>query len=695
MARFPILALGVGLLCVGVPRASKALEPEDPEIIDVVGVTSSAPDPASETSMLTVIQVDERVPADADVADVVDMVPGARINRLGGLGDFSAVSIRGSSFRQVEVFVDGVPLNPDGATAINLSELPLRSFSRVEVYRGGGPPSLGANAMGGVVHLVTEPLAGRSPVSRASFSMGSFDTMKAAGSVGFAERIGDLPIDGFAAVDALATQGRFRYFSDGGTPYTLVDDRLSMRENNDHRRMSVNGRVRLGHPQLRLTALTSWSWVDEGVPGPAYRPTEDVRYGAVRGLGTVKVEGIVGPFSASGDVWGVGLIESFDDRDGEIGVGSQWTTDRSALVGSRGRLTWAALDWLQAQANADVRVDVYSHADRLTGTRAPARTRVVGKMNLGATGWWLPYRGVNGLSVTTSVHLLGVESSGLRLESAKNGRFEAMPRFGWVVRPHTWLAIKGNVGRYLRPPDLVELFGDRGALIGNPELVAEHGWNLDVGARLAPDVQGPAEGWVEGVFFFNEGQDLISYIQNAQGVALPVNLGETRVLGVETAGYLHLVNMIETGFDFTWTWSRNLSQRHPATTYAQLPRVPRLELSGHVALHWHRQLRGGYRLSYTDGNYWDATNWFLAAPRTFHGVFASVRLGPDRPRQGRPGGPWLEVDVRNLTNRLAQVVPRNPLEPSDGALAVQPVTDFMGFPLPGRTVLVTLTFEEP
>jgi len=667
-----------------------------PEVVDVVVTLSEAPDEAAISAMVTVVEVDERVPADADVADVVDNVPGAKISRLGGLGDYSAVSIRGSSFRQVEVFLDGVPLNPDGASAINLSELPLRSFSRVEVYRGGGPPELGANAMGGVIHLVT---ADSPPGARAAFSGGSLHTYAASASAGLSGRVSGLPTDGFAAVNGFVTGGQFAYFSDRGTPFSLGDDRRLLRMNNDHRRLSGHARWRLGHPGLRFTAVTSWSAVDEGVPGPASRPTRSVRYAATRGLASVGLQSTGGPVTARCSLWGLGFGEAFEDRSGEIGLGRQSTRDMTWLAGLRGGMKWAPTRWLTTHTNLQARFDLYRSVDQLSNATSPERRRLVAKGSVGASGWWLPAAQGAGLAVTATVSLIGIDNAALNEVDVPDGRpdarFEAMPRVGVVARPTSWLTLKANGGRYVRPPDLIELFGDRGALVGNPDLVAESGWSLDAGFRTVSPVTGPATGWAEVAWFLNEGTDHIVYVQNAQGVSVPANLGQTRVIGVESAGYAHLFKLFEAGYDLTWTWSRNLSERHPATTYAQLPGVPALEASAHVAVHWRRQIRAGYRFSFTDGTYWDATNWFLAAPRAFHGLFASVRLGSDHPRRGIPVGPWLEVNVRNLTDRIGEVVVRNPLDPADEATVVQPVTDFVGYPLPGRTVMVTLTFEEP
>ena len=54
----------------------------------------------------------------------------------------------------------------------------------------------------------------------------------------------------------------------------------------------------------------------------------------------------------------------------------------------------------------------------------------------------------------------------------------------------------------------------------------------------------------------------------------------------------------------------------------------------------------------------------------------------------------LAVDVRNLTDVRALAVDRNPLSDADDTPVQQALTDFAGYPLPGRTVLVSLTWSE-
>ena len=133
-----------------------ALAEDDGETLLVEGERDGSVDLSATSASLTVIQIDERLSSAEDLASLLDSVTGAVVRRLGGLGDFSAVSIRGSSFRQVQVFLDGIPLNPSGSEAVNLGDFPLSMLERVEVYRGNAPSEFGAAPIGGVVNLVTK-----------------------------------------------------------------------------------------------------------------------------------------------------------------------------------------------------------------------------------------------------------------------------------------------------------------------------------------------------------------------------------------------------------------------------------------------------------------------------------------------------------------------------------------------------------
>ncbi len=686
------LTLVPALLALGPAFAEEGGEEEPADgggtIVDVRAKRGvGEPEPLDTSAVVTVVDVGEQRAA-ADVADAVGSVAGVHVQRLGGLGDYSAVTIRGSSARQVEIYVDGVPLNPHGGTAVNLAELPLDAFERVEVFRSGAPAHLGSAALGGVVNLVTAP--GEVPPPRMEVTAGSFWTGRLAGSVGASTELGgrELPADLLVSGEAFATDGRFPYFDDRGTIYNLFDDQVLRRENADITDLSLRARFRVGTRQLRLTVQDDLLWRDQGLPGIGQDPALSTRLGTRSNGLLVELAGRPHPVvQIRGRATWRARNEAYLDPEGELGVGQQDRRDRTHAAGGLFSLHWIPLVWQSVSATVDLRVDGYQPVDALRDEPLDGTRNRVGLVLSAADDLSL-WEDRLRLSPVLQLHLLdnrllGDVPYGDTAVAPDARRIYApfTPRLGLRFRPVEPVAIKANVGRYFRPPDFTELFGDRGAVVGNSELVPETGLSWDAGLRLETPSDPRAFAALETSYFGRRLTDAIVYVQNAQRTQIPVNFGDARIHGVEAAGQLHLGGVVEINGSLTWMDARNLDPRE-AYSGNQLPRVPAWEVWGELVGRWRDRLRGGVSISHTAGNYWDATNWYLAAPRTLLGLFARVQPGPR--------WPYLEVEIRNLTDRRLQTVPRDPLNPDDGARVVQPITDFAGYPLPGRTVLVTV-----
>src|SRR5262249_47005202 len=135
--------------------------------------------PADPTAFATVIDT-TAAPTHVDtLSDALSDAVGVQVRRFGGLGDFSTVSIRGSSSRQVHVYLGRVPLaRARGQTGAGTPrDLPLDAVERVEVYRGTTPLEFAQSGSAGIVNVVTRR-PGDVPVTGVSTSYGSFDTRK-------------------------------------------------------------------------------------------------------------------------------------------------------------------------------------------------------------------------------------------------------------------------------------------------------------------------------------------------------------------------------------------------------------------------------------------------------------------------------------------------------------------------------------
>ena len=110
------------------------------------------------------------------VKDIVDRTSGVKVRREGGVGSDYDLSINGLSGNSIRYFIDGVPLDTKG-TGMTLDNVPLNTVERIELYKGVVPSSLGADALGGAVNIITRRK--RSNYLDASYGVGSFHTQNA------------------------------------------------------------------------------------------------------------------------------------------------------------------------------------------------------------------------------------------------------------------------------------------------------------------------------------------------------------------------------------------------------------------------------------------------------------------------------------------------------------------------------------
>ncbi|MBN2798173.1 MAG: TonB-dependent receptor [Deltaproteobacteria bacterium] len=632
-------------------------------------------DPQRTSASLTIVEVGPALAASSDVAQVLESIPGTQVVSLGGLGGWSAVSIRGSTLRQVQVYLDGIPLNPDGADTVNLAELPLFAFKRVEVWRGTAPPAMDASPIGGVVNLVS---ADELPMT-AMASSGSWGTHRMHATNGGQTELLGRPLSGTLVAELFHTGGGFDYFSDSATLWNLMDDRVRQRENNDKTQASAHARLRLGDGPARVTWMEAYLRREEGLPGTATHPTSSTHMDTSRHLSVLQAEGRLGVWRAEGRLWRTDRGEIYADPLGELGEGPDKTRGLTSRTGVLASVRGAPWPGVIPSLTLTSRQDRYREADLRADAVGPPKIRASVSASAGADLWLWGDR----VRISPVAQLNYLDNQYLDTGVAGSTLLSLNPRAGMLLQLNPDWVLKANLSRSLRPPDFSELFGDRGVTVGNPDLLPERAQTADVGLRVEFRRAPLGEGAWELTGFLNHTQDLIVYIQNAQRTSIPVNFGLTRVRGVESGLTLSLWDRLDSRTALTLTDSTNLSP-DPGVYGKRLPRLPGMELWQSTSLAWGKQGRIGHTWSLTRGNYWDATNWYLSAPRSLHGAF--VRATP------APGWPSVELSVLNLANHIVEVIDRDPLQPAMGS-RVAAITDFAGYPLPGRTAMITLRWQ--
>lgn len=222
----------------------------------VVTATKTEKDVRDVTQSVTVLSAEEIKKSGAtNVAEALQTVTGLMVSDQGPAGAVTTAHVRGSSYAQVLVLLDGIRMNSPRDSGADLSALPVTmdEIERIEVVRGPGSALYGADAVGGVVNIITRrPVAGY--VSRAGGAVGS---------------------RGYDAIQ-LGTAGK-----QGVTLYSIGAERETSdgyRENSDLEQWTVHGRAGFDFGKVAALDLTAnYTSKENGVPGSTTFPSLHAR----------------------------------------------------------------------------------------------------------------------------------------------------------------------------------------------------------------------------------------------------------------------------------------------------------------------------------------------------------------------------------------------------------------------------------
>jgi vitamin B12 transporter len=629
-------------------------------------------------------------PSDA-LAELVARTPGASVRSIGGLGQFSSVSLRGSAPQQVQLFIDGVPIGGSLAGLSNLDDQPLDGLTRLEIYRGYVPVAFGGATIGGAIDLVNAP--GKEPLTRIAGGVGSFGARQTRFELVRPLRRRDAHLGlrfGYAGAD-----GDFPWFDDGGTPHNPLDDATRRRVNNHYDR--VQGQLRLdarrGRWRFGLQEIVQYK--EQGIAGSARAPTQGMKLDSAvaRTIFTARRTRLGRPGGNLEWVSGFAVdYRRFTDPLAEIGLADdQRTTSLDAYLSPRMRLAlWrgAFVRLVADQRTEWVRIDQRGGSFFPTGNSE--RTRTASGIGAELEQFLFDRRWliVPGARVDALVNRFAVPPG--EGELGDQGRDDHVlgvsPRLGTRLRVLRGLELRSSAGRYFRPPTLMELFGDQGYIVGNEGLSPETGNSIDGGLVLDRDFGGlAAHAQVAG--FVTWSRDLIQWVA-AGLVARPENVAAARVRGLETSMVLAPSRrIVDLQANYTLLETEDRGQ-DPARRGQPLPGRPRHEVfvrssAGRVwtAAATSFEPRIFYTVEVVAGTFLDPSGRHELPARAIQGLGAELHLA-ERVH--------FAVEVRNLLDVRTAFVTL----PVTGARPHQvPVSDFLGFPLPGRSVWATVRID--
>jgi vitamin B12 transporter len=667
-----------------------------------------------ESGFTTVVRVDQQAGETVPLAEALAETVGVHVRSLGGLGGFSSLSVRGAPSGHTAVFVDGVPLARLGSATVDLSRFELGSFSLVRLHRGAAPASLGAGVSASALELATElgPARDGHPLLL-SLGGGSFGArhLRARWLGGSAAPD---PIDGTIATrDATGfhlglgyagAEGGFVYFNDNGTNLNRSDDRYVARENNGYDRVDAVARAGLRRGNWTLSAGSRSLWKHQGVPGSASvqsRSASLTTWSEIADLSAER-EAVFGvpALRARAATHALLEIERYRDPDGEIGISSQ---DRRYTTAALGASTTLLADLSPAHASTatvEGGAELYTDTDLAGADEGPLSARERGlRLDAAATfAHSFRLRGETGerarvepalrLDLTRTAPIADRADGVPDPDPPARIDFHATPRVALWLRLAADLSLKASAGSYRRAPTALELYGDRGALVGNPALEPETGESADLGLVCAPAAAlGPVDRvYLEAAGFASRSRDTIVWVPSAALVAGPQNLGTATVWGGELVASARAARALTLTADYTYLDSRQ-GDTFPSYDGKELPQRPRHQLHGRADLAGRIAARLAVLFvdaALVSGNHLDPANLSRVPPRALFGAGLKFEIAPRL---------LAAVEGKNLTDARVEDIPLDPPPRPDLTRAPRAVADFFGYPLPGRAFYLTLQWE--
>lgn len=670
MRALGVLAIAVGLtLRANLAHAQTEAETDATEL-EVEGTATRPIAAGSEldpTAAATTIDARHRPRALESLDELILEVPGAITRRSGSAGAFSGLGLRGAGAEHTTVLLGSVPLmSPDGS-AFDLSTMPVWVLDRVEVYRGGAPVWLGSGGIGGVLHLI--PRAATGSGFELNGGVGSFGLYE--GRASAFVRDGELSM--LAAAGATSSSGRYPYRDDNRTALDPTDDRdrLRLSAETTDANFAVHLATRIERTHLEIAGV--------GLE----------RLGGLNALPARRSDDPQGHRARSRYVVGLTLGWLNDTRPWTRADEGDLHAEITAAVSlERRRVNDPFAEFgLVARDTDDVLLRGYG--------RAAVRGRIVPELALAAVGTYAhesvslrdrlapvaptASRDTGTLAAEAQLDLriddtrLQIRGSG-RVELA-NAATEAIEReraltilptarLGAALAPLPWLAIQGSFSTAGRLPTVIELFGDRAFLVGNPTLRPEQSLGGDLGVVLNGATEDRAvRGEAELRGFANVIEDLVVYRRSEASQIVPENRASARTMGLEARVSGEILQLVELMAALTVLDARD------ASTERVLPLRPPAALAARAGVH----VAPGARISslrvFADLEY---------VASTFADSANLVAL-PERARIGL--GVVLEV--------MARV---------EVALTIRDLfdargLDLLGAPLPGRSIALSLTLR--
>jgi outer membrane cobalamin receptor len=576
----------------------------------VVTATKTEKEPQDVTQTVTVITADDIQKSGATTAaEAVERTAGVDVKDYGSKGSLSSINLRGANAEQVLVLLDGRRLNSASAGGFDMADLavPLEQIDRIEIVRGPSSALYGADALGGVVNIITKKPGGASTTATGEAGSRGFESFTLSNSnkldkVYYNLSAGKEKYDGFRVnsdLDQWTAGAKVGYDLNADSNLEFTTDYLA-------KEIGVPGSLEFPSPLAREWDRTIGSSLTYRTK---FSKELDLRLNAYQNRERI----------------------TYLDPDPVFPVASKHTSTSS---GSEAQANWLANSKNLFTFGVDARQDHVESTDAGEHTASLWAAYLQDEISLGES-------------------LIVVIGGRNDKHSVYGDRFSPKASARYLVS-NTGTIIRASAGEAFRAPTLNELFWTfDGFEVGNPNLKPETSKEYEAGIEQ-PFGKGNS---VKLTYFERKVDDLIQWLPedptNIFSPYKPINIGKARITGSEYEVKL-------TPFEpLTWAVNYTYTKAVDETTGLYVYNIPAAQLKSYINLtlptKTNLYIEGRHVRNYSQPA--------LPNPSRHYTVVDSKILQPVRL------GEKLECDIffgfKNMFNRQYQVLAGYPAAPKE------------------------------
>lgn len=462
---------------------------------------------------------------DATLAEVLGRQHAITFVNYGGPQTLSTINIRGANSNQSLVLIDGVRVNNGSNGLPALNAMPINSIERIEIVRGASSSLYGADAMGGVVNVITRQPGTDQPFSAyANVGVGTYSTTEY--DTGFSGSQNGLSYSVYGG-----------YGQSAGFDVTTAKNYFANPDTDSYYRSNIGGQIGVNwQTGQNLTIRTYQSrnnaGIDNGTP-----------YFNDRGIQTLSNTSLISENQINAN-WFSTLSASL--------LTDQYDTKNAPAGNLNGTQTYQTDQTLYSWQNNFKLSDTQEFSlgyERLN-------QQVSGQFSDGdyVNPSYVSYQNTG---VTTNSFMgvyqgkWGAHALQLSARNDNNSQFGnfATGSIGYAYEfTSQW---RGNIGANtgFRAPNFNELYWPlTGEFVGNPNLQPEKSKNIEVGLQYIHN-----SGQLGVTAYQNEISNLILNVPSAPGSYIqPVNIGKATLKGVTLNGNQYVTKHTQIVGSFDW-----------------------------------------------------------------------------------------------------------------------------------------------